>query len=148
MSNYEYQQLYNINPDYYDDDYTTTISDGASAWCLLAIVIAIVGGILTYFLFVRNANEPKSNFAKWLKNFLNFKIMWIEPILKIIYYIATIFIVLFSFTFLTTSIDGIIYFFAILVFGPIAIRLVYEALMMLIMIWHNTRDIADNTKKK
>ena len=124
------------------------MSDGVAVWCLLALIIAIVGGILTYFLFVRNSAEPKGKFAKWLKNFLNFKIMWIEPILKIIYYIATIFTVLCSFSFLSMGVEGIILFFVILVFGPIAVRLLYEALIMFIMIWRNTRDIAENTKKK
>lgn len=147
MQNYEYKQLYDSTPEYYYND-ASTMSDGAAVWCLLALVIAIVGGILTYFLFVRNSAEPKGKFAKWLKNFLSFKIMWIESILKIIYYIATIFAILCSFAFLSMGAEGIILFFVILVFGPITIRLLYEALIMFTMIWRNTRDIAENTKKK
>lgn len=147
MQNYEYKQLYDSTPEYYYND-ASTMSDGAAVWCLLALVIAIVGGILTYFLFIRNSAEPKGKFAKWLKNFLSFKIMWIESILKIIYYIATIFAILCSFAFLSMGAEGIILFFIILVFGPITIRLLYEALIMFTMIWRNTRDIAENTKKK
>ena len=89
--------------------------------------------------------EPKNKFLKWLKDFLAFKTMWIEPIMKIAYYVATIFCVLISFSFIPYS---FVVFILMLVLGPIAIRLFYEMIMMFIMIWHNTRDIAENTKKK
>ena len=39
-------------------------------------------------------------------------------------------------------------FLACLILGPVLVRIAYEMTMMFIMIWHNTRDIADNTKKK
>ena len=121
---------------------------GAGIWMIIAAILAIVGGILVYFLFVKAKNEPKGKFSKWLKDFLSFNIMWIEPILKVVYYIATIFMILFSFTFLALGGIGILLFFMCLILGPIAVRLAYEMTMMFIMIWRNTRDIAENTKKK
>lgn len=111
---------------------------------IIVIILAIIGGILAYFLFVNAKQEPKGKFLKWLKDFLAFKIMWIEPIMKVLYYIATIFCVLVSFSLISFS---FVSFILTVVLGPIFIRLVYEAVMM-IMIWHNTRDIAENTKKK
>ena len=93
-------------------------------------------------------DEIKNFGAKWLKDFLSFKIMWIEPILKCVYYIATIFTILFSFSFLALGGYGVLMFFLWLILGPIIVRLAYEMTMMFIMIWHNTRDIAENTKKK
>lgn len=147
MLDYEYQQIYNT-PAYNTSHNATYMGEGVAIWCLFAIIIAIVGGILTYFLFVKNSTEPKGKFAKWLKKFLDFKIMWIEPILKIVYYFATIFMVLFSFSFLSMGFEGVIIFLIVLIFGPIAVRLVYEALIMFTTIWRNTRDIAENTKKK
>ena len=130
--------------------YTTTTSglEGVGIWILIAGILAIIGGILVYFLFVKSKTEPKGKFAKWLKNFLSFKIMWLEPILKVVYYIATIFTILFSFIFLAHGGYGILMFFLFLILGPIAIRLLYEMTMMFIMIWRNTKDISDNTKKK
>lgn len=125
----------------------TSAAAGASIWGIIALVLAIVGGILVYFLFVKAKTEPKGKFAKWLKDFLSFKIMWIEPILKVVYYVATIFTVLYSFTFLALGGYGFLMFLMCLVLGPIIIRIVYEATMMFIMIWRNTRDIAENTKK-
>ncbi|MBR3353323.1 hypothetical protein IKG49_01905 [Candidatus Saccharibacteria bacterium] len=153
--------------DYYNDyetltqglyggsDYTSSMYNtaaGVGIWGIIALILAIVGGILVYFLFVKSKTEPKGKFAKWLKDFLAFKIMWIEPILKVVYYIATIFVILFSFTFLgTIGVSGgfaILAFFSCLILGPVAVRIAYEMTMMFIMIWRNTRDIAENTKKK
>lgn len=132
--------------------YTTpTYGTGSAAavdlgvWGIIAAILAIVGGILVYFLFVNAKQEPKSKFAKWLKDFLAFKVMWIEPIMKVLYYIATIFCVLISFSLISQSFLAFIFTF---VLGPILVRIVYEAFMMAVMIWRNTRDIAENTKKK
>ncbi len=126
----------------------SSMPTGVYIWIVIAMILAIIGGVLAYVLFVRPKTTPKGKFAKWLKDFLSFKIMWIEPILKMIYYIATIFVVLFSFTFLAAGGTGILAWLMCLVFGPIFIRLIYEVSMMFIMIWRNTKDIADNTKKK
>lgn len=128
------------------------VAAGPDVWGIISIILAIIGGILVYFLFVKSKTDPKGKFAKWLKDFLAFKTMWIEPILKVVYYIATIFIVLYSFTFLglvgVIGGSAILMFFATLILGPILIRLFYEFTMMFIMIWRNTRDIAANTEKK
>ena len=121
---------------------------GVGIWTVIAAILAIVGGILVYFLFVKSKNTPKGKFAKWLKDFLSFKVMWIEPILKVVYYVATIFSVLYSFTFLALGGVGILLWLGVLIFAPILIRIAYEATMMFIMIWRNTQDISDNTKKK
>lgn len=133
----------------YDAMYNSyAVAEGAYVWMIIAAILALVGGILTYFLFVRQKSEPKGKFMKWLKDFLSFKVMWIEPILKTIYYIATIFIILFSFTFLSLGGYGVLMFFLTLILGPVIIRLAYELTMMFIMIWKNTKEIAENTAKK
>ena len=137
-------QLFNT----YGGSNSTDAIAGAGIWTLIAAILAIIGGILVYFLFVKSKTEPKGKFAKWLKEFLSFKIMWIEPIMKVVYYIATIFTILFSFTFLVAGGAGVLMFFLTLVLGPVIVRIVYEMTMMFIMIWRNTKDISDNTKKK
>ena len=90
-------------PDYNYSNNITVTNEGVEIWFIIAAILAIIGGILVYFLFVKSKTEPKNKFAKWLKDFLNFKIMWIESILKVVYYISTIFIMLFSFSFLTAG---------------------------------------------
>ena len=139
LSQSDYDALYNA---------AGAMPEGFMVWAGIAGILAIVGGILLYFLFVRTKNEPKGKFAKWLKDFLNFKIMWLEPILKVVYYIATIATILISFGFLGFGGTGVLMFFLTLILGPIFVRIMYEFTMMLIMIWRNTRDIADNTAKK
>lgn len=147
MSDYEtYKMLTDMSSnDYYT---TTSMTEGFYIWFLIASILAVVGGILVYFLFVKSKSEPKGKFAKWLKDFLSFKIMWLEPILKVVYYILTIGCILVSFGFLGYGGAGVLMFFLTLIGGPIVIRLGYEMTMMFIMIWRNTRDIAENTTKK
>ena len=118
---------------------------GIGIWGIIAGILAIVGGVLAYFLFVKAKTTPKGKFVKWLKDFLAFKTMWLEPFLKVMYYIETIFVVLISFAFISTS---FLMFLGILVLGPIFTRLIYEMFMMFVMIWHNSQEIADNTRKK
>lgn len=149
MSNYYDTQLINeligpsVNP-----YYSSSALDTAGVWTIIAAILAIIGGILTYCLFVKAKDEPKNKTLKWLKDFLAFRIMWIEPLLKIVYYIVTIFIVLFSFSFLALGGGGVIMWITTLVLGPIVARVAYEGAMMFIMVWRNTREIAENTKKK
>ena len=150
MSDAELYQLINSNQGY--STAAAGSAAGASIWIVIAAILAIIGGILVYFLFVKSKTAPKGKFAKWLKDFLAFKVMWIEPILKVAYYILTIFVILYSFTFfsLVNIIGGLafLYFLVCLILGPVLVRLAYEMTMMFVMIWHNTKDIAENTSKK
>jgi cellulose synthase/poly-beta-1,6-N-acetylglucosamine synthase-like glycosyltransferase len=148
MSDSDFYQLLNSSSSNIYRSPSTSDLAGAGIWVIIATILAIVGGILVYFLFVKSKTEPKGKFAKWLKDFLSFKVMWIEPIMKVVYYIATIFTILFSFTFLAAGGAGVLVFFITLILGPVITRIVYESFMMFIMIWHNTQEIADNTKKK
>ena len=134
------------NNNYYNE--AASMSEGFAIWFIIASILAIMGGILLYFLFVEKKDTPKNKFVKWLKDFLSFKIMWLEPLLKIVYYALTIGCILISFGFLGYGGTGVIMFFMTLIGGPIIIRLGYEMTMMFIMIWRNTRDIAENTAKK
>ena len=155
---------YNSSSSYSDSDFEDLLSGlsannnassamaGFGIWTIVALILAIIGGVLIYFLFVKAKTTPKGKFAKWLKDFLSFKIMWIEPILKVIYYITTIYVVLFSFNYLgmmgVLGGTAFLMFLFTLILGPILVRVVYEFTMILIMIWRNTRDIAENTGKK
>lgn len=134
---------------FYDDSsYNASTITAVSIWMIIALVLAVVGGILVYFLFVKAKKEPKGKFAKWLKDFLSFKIMWIEAFAKVFYYALTIFAILSSFAFLSMGGAGFLMFLCTLILAPIFIRIGYESFIMFIMVWRNTKDIADNTKKK
>ena len=115
----------------------------AAMWTVVSLVIAIIGGVLVYFLFIKGKDLKLSDGLKKFRDLLDFKIMLIEPILKILYLVFTIFVILTSFNFITTN---FLAFLLMLILGPVIIRIIYEASLMLVMIWKNTKVIADNTK--
>ena len=132
--------------DYLLGETTNTVNKvaGTAVWTVIAFIIAIAAGIMIYFMFVKD-NKPVSENLQKLKDLLDFKTMLIEPILKIVYIIATVFIILFSFGFISIN---FVSFLMVLILGPIAIRIVYELMMINIMIWKNTKEINDNIKAK
>ncbi len=134
------------NYDYITEESTKTLTNitGVAIWTIIAFVIAIAAGIMIYFMFIKD-NKPVSQNLQKLKDLLDFKVMLIEPILKVIYIISTVFIILFSFGLISTS---FVSFLLVLIFGPISIRVVYELMMINIMIWKNTKEINENMAPK
>ena len=113
---------------------------------ILSIILAVVGGILIYFLFLSKKNEGKfTGFLGWLYDFLSFKKMFLEALLKITYLIVAIYITLYSFVLIGDSFLG---FLLTLVLGNVIARVVYEFSLVLLVICRNTTDIAKNTSKK
>ena len=117
-------------------------TQGVAIWGLIAAILALVGGIIAYYLFVKPKKQWDNKFLAWLKEFLAFNKMWIEGLLKVCYIIAAIYVTLMSFSaFAAGFFPGILIFFGILIGGNIALRLIYEASLMFVMIWRNTKDI-------
>ena len=127
------------NYDYINSPSNTAALAGSAIWGIIASVLAVIGGILVYFLFIKKDNKGLSKKLVTLKELLDFRIMIIEPILKVLYLIGTIYIILFSFSFIGQS---FLLFLIVLILGPIIIRLVYEGFLIMIMIWKNTKEIA------
>ena len=123
------------------DSSTTTATKAASGmiWVVISAILAVIGGIVLYFTFLSKKNEGKfTGFLGWMYDFLTFKKMMIENLLKILYLIATIFITLGSFALISTS---FIAFLMTLVFGNIAARVGYELFLVTLVICRNTTDI-------
>ncbi len=114
-------------------------------WTVVSLILAIIGGILVYFLFIKGKDLKLSAGLQKLRDLLDFKIMLIEPILKILYLVITLFIMLSSFSLITVNFLGFLLMF---ILGPIVVRIIYEASIMFLMIWKNTKIIADNTAKE
>ena len=114
-------------------------------WTVVSLILAIIGGILVYFLFIKGKDLKLSAGLQKLRDLLDFKIMLIEPILKILYLVITLFIMLSSFSLITVNFIGFLLMF---ILGPIVVRIIYEASIMFLMIWKNTKIIADNTDKE
>lgn len=120
---------------------TTTATKAASGmiWIVISAILAVIGGIVLYFTFLSKKNEGKfTGFLGWMYDFLTFKKMMIENLLKILYLIAALFITLGSFALISTS---FIAFLMTLVFGNIAARVVYELFLVTLVICRNTTDI-------
>ena len=117
----------------------------AAMWTVVSFILAIIGGILVYFLFIKGKDLKLSNGLQKLRDLLDFKIMLIEPILKILYLVITLFIMLSSFSLITVNFLGFLLMF---ILGPIIVRIIYEVSIMFLMIWKNTKIIADNTTKE
>ena len=118
----------------------------ASVWIIVSIILAIIGGILIYFLFLSKKNEGKFNgFVGWLYDFLSFKKMFMEALLKITYLIVALYITLSSFALIGTS---FIAFLAMLIIGNVVARLVYEFSLLLLVICRNTTEINKKLSNK
>lgn len=120
-----------------------TQSASAAIWSIVAVILAVVGAFLVYFLFVKSNKKFDGKFLNWLKEFLDFQKMLIEPILKISYIFFALLITLESFALISSSFVG---FLLTLVFGNIFVRVLYEVGMITISIWKNTQEI--NKKMK
>lgn len=138
MYNYNYNDLDSIL------NGASSQASGAYTWTIVALILAIVGGILAYYLFVKPDKKVEGKFLIWLKSFLDFRQMMIEPILKVTYIVLAIFITLTSFNLISTS---FVAFLVMLVLGNVLLRVTYEASLMFVMIWKNTSEINNKMKK-
>ena len=117
-------------------------SSDAGIWTIISAVLAVIGGIVLYFTFLKKSNDGKfKGFAGWMYDFLTFKKMLIENLLRILYLICALFTTLASFAIIGTS---FLSFVIMLLGGNLVIRIIYEFSLILLVICRNTTDI--NTK--
>ena len=122
---------------------TASSSLGSLIWIIISAVIAIAGTICIFILFLNKKNENKfKGFLGWLYDFLQFKTLVIEFVLKATYIALAIFITLSSFA----SIASPGTFFMTLIFGNIGLRLAYEMAILFVKICNNVSEI--NKKMK
>ena len=106
---------------------------------VILFLIALVGGVCAYLMFVKSDEEPKDSRLLKLKEFLSFKKMIIEELLKATYVIFALFVTLYSFQIMfgTSFITGLM----MLILLNILLRISYEASLIVLLIWRNTSDI-------
>jgi hypothetical protein len=123
----------------YAKGYSTSSFSGSAVWIIISLVLAVVGGIALYFTFLSKKNEGKyTGFLGWMYEFLTFKKMVIENILRILYLIVALFITLSSFAMISTS---FLSFIVYLVVGNLIARISYELFLVILVICRNTTDI-------
>ena len=116
--------------------------NGVLIWTIISVVVAVIGGITLYFVFLKN-DKKYDGFTAKLKEFLNFKTLLLEEILKISYLILALFITLYSFGLIGTS---VVLFLLTLVVGNLVLRITYELSILLIKICQNTSEINNKLK--
>lgn len=123
---------------------------GAAVSAILAvifIVIAFAGGIVLYFTVFNKKNDGKyTGFMKWLYDFVHFRVLTIEAIMKITYLFAAIAVTLTSFLWFEQGLIGLLLCPLQIILGNIITRITYEFALMLILITRNTTEI--NAKMK
>lgn len=118
----------------------------SAVWIIISMVLAVVGGIVLYFTFLKKDNEGKyTGFWGWMYDFLTFKKLTIESVLKILYLICALFITLSSFTMISAS---FLAFLVYLVVGNLAARIAYELILVRLIICRNTTEINKKLDKK
>lgn len=130
----------------YGNYYSSSPSILAGA-IVVSFVLAVVLGIVAYVTFLSRHNEGRyTGFLGWLYDFLNFRKLMAEALLKIIYLIVAIFITLYALSVLFFGGYGFglnfLLFLFIVVVGNILLRLVYEFMLVLVLICKNTSDIS------
>ncbi len=118
---------------------------GASAvWSVIALIIAIIGGICLYFTVFSDKNKDKyTGFMAKFYDFVKFKKMFITSFLKALYIVLAIYITLLSFGLISTS---FLAFLMTLIVGNITLRVIFEFSLVILGIYENTNEIAKNTK--
>lgn len=113
---------------------------------ILSALLAVTGTVLI-FVFVlpssKRAGLPK--FGKWIHDLFKFKSLVVEAVLRFLYILSTLFVILDGFFTLFTknylghsnALQGLL----TMIFGPIAVRLGFELMMLLILLVKNVMAI-------
>lgn len=130
----------------YDQDYVQVITDtttgsftGTEVWIIISFILAIIGGIALYVMYLNPKNEKnlKGELVK-VHQFFNFKITIIQPILKVLYLISAIAVTLASFAYIGSNFFKFVF---ILVVGNIGLRITFEVLLLLMTLTNNVSEI-------
>jgi len=124
---------------------STSVSKASnmSTVTLIMFIVALAAAVCIYFVFLKKDNNYKG-FTKWLYNFLTFKNLTIETILKFVYLVAALFTTLVSFELISTSFGAFLF---VLIIGNLALRIGFELTLVAILTYKNTNEINDKMKK-
>ncbi len=113
---------------------------------IVTLVLSLIIALVVFFGIVIRKKTPKSRFVRWLKEFLNFRKIWVAGILKFIYIFFAALITIGGIAVMFYGRSGEPWIFilvglAAIIFGNIFLRLGFEMTMIMIGLWENTRDI-------
>lgn len=123
----------------YNKTYNLYNTPSPDVWAIVSFLVAICGGIILFFTFLNPRNEEGyTGTTKKLYDFLSFKTMTLEAILKICYLVFAIYITISSFSYISTS---FVAFLLILVLGNVIVRIVFEGALLILMIYRKLNEI-------
>lgn len=114
---------------------------------IIGVIAAIVLTILICILVLPEKRRSELNpFFKWLHDQIQFKVLWIEKILKVLYVLETMLCVCVGFFLLfgPTFFLGLILIAA----GIFVTRIIYEFILIQILILKNTRQINEKLSRR
>ena len=114
---------------------------GQIVWLGISIALAVVGGLVLYFTFLRKSNDQKfKGFLGWMYDFLSFKKMFLEDFLRVLYLVSAIFVTLYSFALISTS---FLNFILTLIVGNVMLRVSFELMLLALVLCRNTTNISN-----
>lgn len=124
---------------FYEMPTTSMVTTHADIWSIISVLVALCAGIVLYFTFLNPRNaENYTGATKKLYDFLSFKTMSLEAILKICYLVTAIYITISSFSYISTS---FVLFLIVIFLGNIIARVIYEGAILILMIYHKLNEI-------
>ena len=118
--------------------------NGQLIWVIISAVLAVVGGLVLHFTFLSPKNDGKfSKFLGWMYDFLTFRKLMLESLLRVLYLICVIFV-----TFVSFGAGSVPAFLLTLVLGNLGARIVYEFALIMLVICRNTSDISKKLNSK
>jgi len=110
-----------------------------NVWSIVSLILALCAGIVLYFTFLNQKNaESYTGTTKKLYDFLDFKTITLEAVLKICYLVVAIFITISSFSFISVSFVAFLLFLFI---GNVVARVAFESILLLLMIYRKLNEI-------
>ncbi len=123
--------------------------------CALGAILAIAATIVLFILVLPKSKDGKlpNKFLQFLHDALNFKILFLESILKAIYVLLTCLCIFIGFFLLFSRVgysygygygyytSTFLYGLVMLILGPILLRISYELLMLAIILVKNVIEI-------
>lgn len=121
----------------------------------IGIILAIIATVLAFvFIVPEKFGNSDNKFVKFLHNLVNFKSLLIEKILQSLYIFSTAFCILYGALMIFSFENSYYYLYTtghiswtgwkgllLIILGPLAVRLIYEGLMLMVLLVKNVIDI-------
>lgn len=148
-----------------NDEHTTVVTSGTSFYdefnlnprdvevgAVVIGCVSLVIALIVFFAFTMRKKAPRGAFLRRVKEFLNFRKVWIAGIIKFVYlFLAlslTIGCIVLMFFGGANELKMILLCLFMLVFGNVSLRIGFEMTMILIGLWENTNDMRAVLVKK